>query len=126
MTRSALIVTLVLSVIAVMGQAPVMAQTSVTVHGGIVELTSYVTSGIMPTTAAGREIALASIGKGGAMAIVEKGTKRIYILAGAPQDTSFVQNVSAYFGVKAFVKGKRYLKSGVRVLTVEDIGKSLK
>jgi len=35
-----------------------------TVHGEIVEVTSYVKEGIKPTSVAGKEIAMANLGKG--------------------------------------------------------------
>jgi hypothetical protein len=96
------------------------------VHGEIVELTSYVKEGIKPTSVAGREIALANIGNGGAFAMLEKGTNKLYIIAAGPNDTTYLARVKGYLGTKAFVGGPVATRSGIRVITVEEIGKSLK
>jgi hypothetical protein len=98
-----------------------------TVHGELVELTSYVKDGIKPTGAAGKEIAMGSIGKGGALALLEKGTNRLFIVVPAsPSDTLFLKRLTPYLGAKTFIKGYVTMRSSVRVITAEDIGKSLK
>ena len=97
-----------------------------TVHGELVELTSFVKDGIKPTSVAGKEIATRSLGKGGALAILEKGTARLYVVAPASGDSTFLPRVTAYLGAKTFIKGHVTTRNGIRVITVEDIGKSLK
>lgn len=99
---------------------------SVTAHGEIVELISYVKEAIKPTSPAGKEIAIDNVKKGGAFAMLEKGTNKIYLLTTGSQDTAFIQTISPYLGMKSFVKGKIYTRSGVRLIAVEDIGKSIK
>lgn len=103
------------------------AQTkSSTVHGDLVELISYVKEGIKPTSVAGKEIALANLGKGGALAMLEKGTNKLYIVAVNAKDSTMMSRVTGFFGTHAFVKGPVATRNGIRVITVQDIGKSLK
>lgn len=102
------------------------AQKKATVHGELVEVVSYVKEGMKPTSAAGKEIAMENMRKGGTIALLEKGSKKMYILAPAPNDTNFVRNVTAYFGTPAAVKGAVYKRGGLNLIVVEDIGKSIK
>lgn len=99
---------------------------TVTVHGDLVEVTSYVKEGIKPTSVAGKEIALANLGKGGALAMLEKGTNRLYLIAVNAKDSTYLPRIAGYLGTRAFVKGPVAIRSSVRIITVEDIGKSLK
>ena len=103
-----------------------VAQKKATIHGEIVELMSYVKDGMKPNSPSKKEIVLESIKKGGSLAIIEKGTGKMYIIAPAAGDTSFMQNVTPYIGAKSFVKGTTYSRSGLRLIILEDIGKSLK
>jgi hypothetical protein len=101
-------------------------QKKATIHGQLVDVISYVKEGVMPTSPARKEIAMENLRKGSALGILEKGTKKLYLLAPAPTDTAFVKTVSAYSNVQTFVKGMLYKRAGMNVLVVEDIGKSLK
>lgn len=99
---------------------------STTVHGQLVEVTSYVKDGIKPSSAAGKEIAMANLGKGGVLAMLENKTNRLYLIAPDLKDSTFMPRLAAYLGSKVFVKGPVVMRSSVRVITVKDIGKSLK
>jgi hypothetical protein len=101
-------------------------QKKVTVHGQLVEVTSYVREGIKPTSPARKEIIMESVRKGSPLAILEKGSEKLYLLSPVPSDTAFVKKLTGYLGVAAFVKGPVYRRGGVNLLVVEDIGKSLK
>jgi hypothetical protein len=106
---------------------PVGAQTkATTVHGELVEVTSYVKEGIKPSSVAGKEIAMANLGKGGALAMLEKGTNKLYLVGVDAKDSTYLPRLTAYLGSKIFVKGPVVTRSGVRIITVVDIGKSLK
>lgn len=103
------------------------AQKKTTVHGELVEVTSYVKEGVKPTSPAGKEISIENVKRGGSLAVMEKGTSKIYFLApSSPNDMNFPQTVSAYFGIKVAVKGVLYKRSGINLIVVEDIGKSIK
>jgi hypothetical protein len=116
-----------LMLIIVLCAAPyvLLAQKKVTVHGQIVELSSYVQEGIVPSSPNKRDIAMRSLSNGGSLAIVENKTSKLYLLVSAVSDTSFLQQTGQYLGVPAFVKGTLKTRGGVRLVVVEDIGKSL-
>ncbi|MBA4311724.1 MAG: hypothetical protein C0417_03745 [Chlorobiaceae bacterium] len=101
------------------------AQKKVTVHGEIVEVTSFIKEGLKPTSPSKKEVIMDNLKKGGMLGIVDKSNK-LYLLVPNQTDTSFVKTVSPYLGIRSFVKGASYIRSGVRILTVDDIGKSLK
>ncbi|MBI5476996.1 MAG: hypothetical protein HY964_09720 [Ignavibacteriales bacterium] len=101
------------------------AQKKVTIHGEIIEVTSFVKEGLKPTSPSKKEIILENLKKGGMFGIVDKANK-LYLLIPNSTDTSFVKTISPYLGVKSFVKGSSYMRSGTRIITVDDIGKSLK
>ena len=112
---------------ALCGAPPALSQKKrVTVHGDIVEILSYVKEGIKPTSPAGKEIALSNLRKGGSLAIIEKGTNKVYIVSPSPADTAFTKTIQPYLGIRSFIKGTAYTRSGMRVIEIGDIGKSLK
>jgi hypothetical protein len=98
----------------------------VTVHGQLVEVMSYVKDGIKPTSPARKEIMMENVRKGSTLAILERGSAKLYLLSPMPADTAFVQALTGYIGITTFVKGPVYKRGGVNLLVVEDIGKSLK
>jgi hypothetical protein len=102
------------------------AQKKATIHGEIVELMSYIKDGMKPNSPSKKEVVLENMKKGGPLAIIDKTNSRMYIIAPAANDTSFVKNVTPYIGAKSFVKGTTYIRNGVRMIILEDIGKSLK
>ena len=120
--RTAIIITIILA----LAVTSAGAQKKATIHGEIVELTSYIKDGMKPTSSSKKEVVLESVRKGGALAIVEKPSGKLYIIAASQSDTSFMKNVTPYLGVKSFVKGAVYSKGGIKIIILEDIGKSLK
>jgi hypothetical protein len=101
------------------------SQKKITVHGEVVEVTSFVKEGLKPTSPSKKEVILDNLKKGGMFGIVDK-TNKLYLLIPNATDTSFVKTVSPYLGIKSFVKGSSYMRSGIRIIVVDDIGKSLK
>lgn len=101
------------------------AQAKQTVHGQLVELGSYVREGIIPTSPGKRDIAMASLKSYGILALVENKTSRVYVLSPASGDTAFVATMTPYLGTMMFVKGSVKTRGGIRLLSVEDMGKSL-
>jgi len=118
---------ILLAIVALISGSPQLwAQKSSTVHGDIVEITSYLKEAIIPNSPAGKEIAIENVKHGGAFALLEKGTKRLYLISPKENDTTFVQTVGPFLGVKSFIKGKVFSRSGLRLIMMEDIGKSIK
>lgn len=112
-------------IIFVIGSGVTFGQKKVTVHGNIVEITSYVKEGLQPTSPSKKEVVIDNLKKGGMFGIVDKANK-LYLIVPNNMDTTYIQTVSPYFGIKSFVKGQLYTRGGVRVIVLEDIGKSLK
>ena len=121
--KTLLIVSFTMAMVLIVSAAH--AQKKTTVHGDIVEITSYIKDGMMPTSPSKKEVVLENLKKGGVLAIIDKSNK-VYIIAPNASDTAFVQTVRPYVGIHAFVKGSLYTRSGMRVIVFEDIGKSLK
>ena len=117
---------LFISVIFAFAVTSAAAQKKATIHGDIVELTSYVKDGLKPTSSSKKEVVLQGVKRSGTFAIVEKATSKLYILGASPSDTSYMKNVTPYLGVKSFVKGTLYTRGGIKMIMLEDIGKSLK
>ena len=110
----------------VIGLTTSYSQKKATIHGELVELQSYVKDGTKPTSPSKKEVVMENIKKGGSLAIIEYATKKLYIIAPSEADTMFTKNVTPYLGMKSFVKGPVYSRNGVRLIILEDIGKSLK
>lgn len=101
------------------------SQKKTTVYGEVVELTSFVKDNIKPTSPAGKEISLENVKKGGSFVLLEKGTGKIVFLIAGTQ-TKLDEQLAPYLGIKVFIKGAVYKKGGIRLISVEDIGKYLK
>lgn len=102
------------------------AQKKVTVYGEIVELSTFVKDNIKPTTPAGTEITLDNFKKGGTFVLLEKGTRKFVFLTGGSPDTKLEDQLKPYLGISVFIKGAVYKKGGIRLISVDDIGKYLK
>jgi hypothetical protein len=101
-------------------------QKSVTVTGEIVELKTFVVDKIKPNSPSGIEVTKEGLMKGGTFALVEKKTNKVVILIPSAVNKNLYGVLEPYLGMQVFIKGQQYSTGGVRVLTVDDIGKSLK
>lgn len=104
----------------------IYAQRTVTVYGQLIELKSYVVDKIMPTSEAGKEIISSALKAGGTMALLERKTNKIVLLLPSEANKNLLEALEPYLGITIFIKGKVYNVGGVRVITVEDVGKYLK
>lgn len=101
-------------------------QKSVTVIGELVELKTFVVDKIKPNSPAGIEVTKEAFKKGGSFALVEKKSNKIILLVPSSNNINLLETLEPYLGMLVFIKGLQYSVGGVRVLTVDDIGKSLK
>ncbi len=101
-------------------------QKSVTVTGELVELKTFVVDKIKPNSPAGIEVTKEAFKKGGSFALVEKKSNKIILLVPSSNNINLLETLEPYLGMMVFIKGLQYSAGGVRVLTVDDIGKSLK
>jgi len=102
------------------------AQKAITVRGEIVDVQSYVKDGLKPSSPAKKEAALESLKHGSMLGILEQKTGKLYLLSSAASDSAFTAMIKPYFGLKSFVKGPCYNRSGARLILVEDVGKLTK
>lgn len=102
------------------------SQKKITVRGEVVEVTSFVKDGLKPTSPSKKEMVIDNLKKGGMFGIVDRNNRLYLIIPGQQSDTNFVNTMAPYLGVKSFIKGTSYVRAGVRLLLMEDIGRSLK
>ncbi|GEM_PF-4504628 len=101
-------------------------QKSVTLVGEIVELKTYMVDKIKPNSPAGIEVTKEGLMVGGTFALVEKKTNKVVILIPSAVNKNLYGVLEPYLGTQVFIKGQQYSSGGIRVLTVDDVGKSLK
>lgn len=113
-------------VFALLISSNIFAQKSVTVTGEIVELKTFVVDKVKPNSPAGIEVTKEGLMKGGTFALLENRTNKIVILIPSATNRNLYSVLEPYLGMRVFIKGQQYTSGGVRLLTVDDIGKSLK
>ncbi len=109
--------------------ATVSAQTvkkQSTITGEVIDIVSYMSSGMKPNNEDRKAVAEASVKAGNPLGILEKGTGKIYIIAMQQTGTSPAETLRPYFGLKIFATGKIYKKGGLQLFLLTDIGKSVK
>lgn len=116
----------VIALITLVFSSNLFGQKSVTVTGEIVELKTYMVDKIKPTSPAGIEVTKEGLMQGGTFALVERKTNKVVILIPSVVNKNLYGVLEPYLGTQVFIKGQQYSTGGIRVLTVDDIGKSLK
>lgn len=102
------------------------AQKAATVTGEIIDLKTFVVDKIKPNSPSGIEVTKEGFMQGGTFALLESKTNKIVILIPSPTNRNLYGVLEPYLGMKVFIKGQQYTTGGIRVLSVDDIGKSLK
>jgi hypothetical protein len=97
----------------------------VTITGEVVDLVSYMTSGVKANTPAGIEIVNAGAKAGNPLGILEEKTGRLYVVTSKQASTGANQSLIPWIGTRVTVKGKVYSKGGARVLVLTTIGKAM-
>ena len=103
----------------------VQAADDVTIKGEVVDLVSYMVSGVKPDSPQGIEIVKASSGSGNPLGILETGTGKVYIVTMKKANMGSNKTLSAWIGSKITVKGQVFTKGGSQVLILTTIGKSM-
>ncbi len=96
-----------------------------TVVGEVVDLVSYSTSGVLGSTASGKEIIMASAQGGNPLGILEKGTGEVYIVTMKQANTPANSTLLPFVGLQIAAKGDIYRKGGQRLLVMNTVGKSM-
>ncbi|MCS7054034.1 MAG: hypothetical protein NZM09_09930 [Ignavibacterium sp.] len=115
----------IVSILFIMNSAS-FAQKAATLTGEIIELKTFVVDKIKPNSPAGLEVTKEGLMKGGTFALLESKSNKIVILIPSAVNRNLYSVLEPYLGMQVFIKGQQYSNGGVRLLSVEDIGKSLK
>jgi hypothetical protein len=98
------------------------AQKTVTLHGELVDIIAFVSSGAKQDADAVKQSAKA----GNPMGLYDPKSKKLYVI-GLPQvNKGATESLLPYVGLRVFIKGKAYNRSGLNVILMSDIGKSIK
>jgi hypothetical protein len=97
-----------------------------TIYGEVVDLVNYVANGMKPDTPDRKAAAEASARGGNPLAILERGTGRLYVVTMSQSNTGPNETLLPYLGLRIFAVGKAYRKGELRLFILSDIGKSVK
>ena len=102
------------------------AKKEVTVYGEVVDIANYVRFGTKPDNPDRIAIAEAGIRSGNPLGILERETKKVYIVTNNQAGVSANERLRRFFGQRVFVKGMLFRRGGTTLLIMSDIGKSVK
>ena len=102
-----------------------LAADDVTIKGEVVDLVSYMVSGVKANSPQGIEIVKASAEGGNPLGVLEDGTGRLYVVTMKQANTAANPTLFPYIGSRITAKGQLYTKGGTRVLILTTIGKSM-
>ncbi len=102
------------------------AKKEVTVYGEVVDIANYVRFGTKPDNPDRIAIAENSVKNGNPLGILERDTKKIYVVTSSQGNTSANDRLKQFFGLKIFAKGVVYKRGGVSLFIMTDVGKSVK
>ena len=103
------------------------AQTGeVTISGEIVDLVSYMASGVKADSPGNMEIVQASAKGGNPLGVLEDGSGRLYVVTMKQANTGPNQSLLPWVGSRIVAKGKVYSKGSTSVLVLTTIGKAAK
>jgi len=94
----------------------------VTLHGEIVDVISFVSSGAAKGTEEVRKSALS----GNPLGFYDTGKKKLYLVGVPEMNKAANERLLPYIGIRVFVIGKVYTRNGVDLILISDIGKSIK
>ncbi len=101
------------------------AADDVTVKGEVIDLVSFMVSGVKADSPQGLEIVKASAAAGNPLGILEEGTGRVYVVTMKQANTGANQTLISWIGTRITAKGQVYTKGGTRVLVLMTIGKAM-
>lgn len=105
--------------------ATAAAADDVTIKGEVVDLVSYMVSGVRADSPQGIEIVKASASAGSPLGILEDGTGRLYVVTMKQANTAANASLSPWIGSRITAKGQLYSKGGTRVLILTTVGKAM-
>ena len=96
-----------------------------TIMGEVVDIVSYSTSGVLGSTASGKEIIMGSAKGGNPLGILEKSSGEVYIVTMKQANTPANPTLLPFVGMQIAAKGDIYRKGGQRLLVMNTVGKSM-
>jgi len=114
----------ILLVVVLQSTSICVAQTrkDVTLHGELVDIVGFVSSGAKQDADAVSKSAKA----GNPIGFYDTKARKVYVV-GLPQvNRGANETLMPYVGLRVFITGKIYTKNGVSVILMHDIGKSIK
>jgi hypothetical protein len=103
------------------------AQTgTVTITGEVVDVVSYMVSGVKADSPQNIEIIQNSARGGNPLGILDAATGRLYVVTMKQSNTAANQNLLPWIGMKISAKGEVYSKGSARVLVLTTVGKALR
>jgi hypothetical protein len=98
------------------------AKKQVTIHGSLVDVVAFVTSGAATDSLS----VLKSARAGNPLGLYDSKAKKMYIVGSKEINRSANETLIPYIGMRTFIVGKVYVKNGVNVILMSDVGKSIK
>lgn len=102
------------------------AKKEVTVYGEVIDIANYVRFGTKPDNPDRIAIAETSVKNGNPLGILERDTKKIYLVTSSQANISANDRLKQFFGQRIFAKGIVYRRGGVSLFIMNDVGKSVK
>lgn len=102
--------------------ADAQVKKSITVHGDLVDLITFVSSGAKQETDAITKSAKA----GNPLALYDTKAKKLYLVGTLGVNKNVNETLIPYIGMRTFITGKVYSKNGVNLILMSDVGKSIK
>jgi hypothetical protein len=99
---------------------------NVTVVGDVIDIVGYTTSGVVPTSASGKEIIEASAKGGNPLGILERTSGQVYLVTMKQANTPATNALLPFVGVTIAAKGDVYRKGDQQLLVMHTVGKSIK
>ena len=97
-----------------------------TIVGEVVDIVSYMNSGMKPDTPDGKEVLTASAKGGNHLGILEAKTGKLYIVTMNQANTGANQALLPFVGMKIAATGTVYKRGSCQLLVMTVIGKSIK
>ena len=117
------------AVLIIAGLSFLFAQSSkkdVTIYGEVIDISTYVASGMKPDTPDRKAVAEANARAGNPLGVLERGTAKVYVVTMKQANTSANETLLPYLGLRIFATGRVYKKGGIQLFVLNDIGKSVK
>lgn len=114
-------------VLLMLAPATVLCQKkNVTVIGEVVDVISYVTKGVKPTTPDLKEVFDERVKAGSPVGILEASTGKLYLVMMKESNKKAADVLVPFAGMRIAANGDVYTRGSTRLLIITSVGKSIK